>query len=115
MRIAVFCIVTMAAAIIGAAADEGSYPAFLHALHESMAHMQDAMHRPGTGNPDRDFALMMIPHHQGAIEMAKVELLYGTDPVLRRLAQEIVADQQSEINAMQLWLTKEPGAAKGEK
>jgi YVTN family beta-propeller protein len=49
---------------------------------------------------------MMIPHHQAAMEVAKVELQYGTDRVMRRLAQEIVADQQSEINAVHLWLTK---------
>jgi uncharacterized protein (DUF305 family) len=49
---------------------------------------------------------MMIPHHQGAIDMAKSELLYGKDPVMRRLAQEIMVDQQSEIDAMQLWLGK---------
>lgn len=50
---------------------------------------------------------MMIPHHQGAIEMAKVELLHGTDPRLRRLAQEIIVTQQSEITVMQLAL-KQP-------
>jgi uncharacterized protein (DUF305 family) len=49
---------------------------------------------------------MMMPHHQGAIDMAKVELTYGKEPVMRRLAQEIIVDQQSEIDAMQLWLTK---------
>lgn len=53
-----------------------------------------------TGNPDHDFAAMMIPHHQGAIDMAKAELLYGKDPVLRRLAQEVIVTQESEIVVM---------------
>jgi len=57
-----------------------------------------------TGNPDRDFAAMMIPHHQGAIDMAKVELIYGQDPVLRRLAQGIIVAQQQEIELMQRYL-----------
>jgi len=55
---------------------------------------------PMTGDPDHDFAVMMIPHHQGAIDMAKAELLYGKDPVLRRLAQEILVTQASEIDVM---------------
>jgi uncharacterized protein (DUF305 family) len=46
----------------------------------------------------------MLPHHQAAIEMAKTQLLYGKDPQMRRLAQEILTDQQSEIQLMQLWL-----------
>jgi uncharacterized protein (DUF305 family) len=54
-----------------------------------------------TGNPDHDFAAMMIPHHQGAIDMAKVELMYNRDPVLRRLAQGIIVEQQQEIELMQ--------------
>jgi uncharacterized protein (DUF305 family) len=53
-----------------------------------------------SGNPDADFAAMMIPHHEGAIEMAKVELQFGTNPRLRRLAQEIIVTQQSEIEVM---------------
>jgi uncharacterized protein (DUF305 family) len=57
-----------------------------------------------TGNPDRDFAAMMIPHHQGAIDMAEVELIYGRDPVLRRLAQNIIVEQQQEIEVMQRYL-----------
>jgi len=52
----------------------------------------------------------MIPHHQGAIDMAKGELSYGKDPAMRRLAQEIIADQQSEIDLMNLWLKKHAGA-----
>jgi uncharacterized protein (DUF305 family) len=66
---------------------------------------------PMTGDVDHDFAQMMIPHHQGAIDMAKSELLYGKDPVMRRLAQEILVDQQSEIDAMDLWLKKHAGPA----
>jgi uncharacterized protein (DUF305 family) len=58
------------------------------------------------GDVDHDFAVMMIPHHQGAIEMAKSELLFGKDPVMRRLAQEVLVDQQSEIDAMNLWLNQ---------
>jgi len=84
---------------------------FAHAMHQSMAGMHHAMEAvPVTGDADKDFAAMMIPHHQGALEMAKAELLYGKDPVLRRLAQEILIDQQSEIQVMKLWLNKKQGA-----
>jgi uncharacterized protein (DUF305 family) len=51
---------------------------------------------------------MMIPHHQGAIEMAKGELKYGQDPELRHLAEGIIAAQQSEIELMDRWLAKHP-------
>ena len=54
-----------------------------------------------TDDPDRDFAAMMIPHHQGAIDMAKAELIAGRDPVLRRLAEGIIVEQQQEIELMQ--------------
>lgn len=66
---------------------------------------QGMQHAPMTGDPDHDFASMMIPHHQGAIDMAKAELLHGKDPVLRRLAQEIIVTQESEIAVMQRQLT----------
>jgi uncharacterized protein (DUF305 family) len=59
-----------------------------------------------SGNVDEDFVRLMLPHHQAAIEMAKVELLCGKDAVNRRLAQEIIVDQQSEIELMRLWLSK---------
>ena len=62
-----------------------------------------------SGNSDVDFVRLMLPHHQAAIDMAKAQLLYGKDPQMRRLAQEIIADQQSEIDLMQLWL-KQPKA-----
>jgi uncharacterized protein (DUF305 family) len=75
-----------------------------NALNQAMTSMNAAMSVPTTGNPDIDFAAMMIPHHQGAVEMAKVELQYGTDSRLRRLAQEIIVTQQSEVALMQLAL-----------
>jgi uncharacterized protein (DUF305 family) len=61
--------------------------------------MVDMMVKP-TGDVDRDFVAMMVPHHQGAVDMAKAELKYGHNEQLRRLAQEIVANQQQEIVVM---------------
>jgi uncharacterized protein (DUF305 family) len=79
------------------------------ALAQSMMTMHSAMQDVSlVGKPDADFALMMIPHHQGAIEMAKVELQFGADPNLRRLAQEIIVTQQSEIDVMKLALRNYP-------
>ena len=57
-----------------------------------------------TGNNDVDFVRLMLPHHQAAIDMAKSQLLYGKDPQMRRLAQEIITDQQLEIELMRRWL-----------
>ena len=69
--------------------------------------MNEAMSAaPMTGNPDRDFVSMMVPHHQGAIDMAQVELRYGKDPILRRMAEDIVAAQQKEIAEMRRWQAK---------
>ena len=57
-----------------------------------------------SGDNDVDFVRLMLPHHQAAIDMAKTQLLHGKDAQMRRLAQEIITDQQSEIELMQLWL-----------
>jgi Domain of unknown function (DUF305) len=74
-------------------------------LMGSMDEMESAMSRAKTsGSSDVDFVNVMMPHHQAAIDMAKTELLYGKDPQIRRLAQEIVTDQQSEMEFMKLWL-----------
>lgn len=70
----------------------------MQAMHETMSSVKS------TGNNDVDFVQLMLPHHQAAIDMAKAELLHGKDPQMRRLAQEIITDQQSEIELMQLWL-----------
>ena len=66
-----------------------------------MKKMMEDMHAPGfTGDPDVDFLAMMIPHHEGAVEMARLVLIYGKDPLTRRLAEEIIASQTAEIAAM---------------
>jgi uncharacterized protein (DUF305 family) len=62
-----------------------------------------------SGNIDVDFVRLMLPHHQAAIDMAKTQLLYGKDPQMRRLAQEIITDQQLEIELMQRWLKQQQG------
>lgn len=68
------------------------------------------MHRdmavPLTGDADRDFAASMIPHHQGAIAMAQVELRHGRDPALRRMAEAIIAAQEKEIAALRAFLAQ---------
>lgn len=68
--------------------------------------MHRAMAVPFTGDVDADFARAMIPHHQGAIDMARVMLQHGKDSEMRRLAQAIIADQEKEIALMQDWLKK---------
>lgn len=80
-----------------AAAEEGS---FAQAMDAAMARMMAAMHATPVGDPDRDFLLMMIPHHEGAVEMGRLLLLHGRDPLTRQLAQEIMAGQGVEIGAM---------------
>lgn len=84
-------------------------------MHASMAKMMDDMHRAEmTGDPDHDFLAMMIPHHAGAVEMARLELIHGRDPLVRRLAEEILASQQSEIAAMQARLAIIKGRKRGD-
>jgi uncharacterized protein (DUF305 family) len=70
-------------------------------MRTAMDGMMRAMHgAPMTGDPDRDFLAMMIPHHEGAVEMARLVLVHGRDPLVRRLAEEIIAGQQAEIQSM---------------
>lgn len=68
----------------------------------AMDKMMAGMDVKPTGDVDKDFTAMMIPHHQGAIDMAIAELKYGRNEQLKRIAQEIIVDQQQEIAAMQM-------------
>ncbi|GAC1478764.1 MAG: hypothetical protein NVS2B11_02530 [Acetobacteraceae bacterium] len=74
---------------------------FVTVMANAMTRMHRDMMRTPSGDADRDFAAMMIPHHRGAVEMAEAELRFGHDPVLRRLAQGIIVEQQQEIAVMQ--------------
>ena len=76
--------------------------AFLQENDAAMTKMMNDMAAKPTGDVDRDFVAMMIPHHQGAIDMAVIELRYGKNEQLRRIAQEIIVDQMQEIAAMKL-------------
>lgn len=81
----------------------------------SMAFMaaNDRMHQDMmmeyTGNADVDFIKGMIPHHKGAVEMAKIVLEHGTDPEVRKLAEGVIAAQEAEIKWMQDWLAANGG------
>jgi uncharacterized protein (DUF305 family) len=75
---------------------------FREEMDRSMADMMHAMHAPGySGVPDVDFLVMMVPHHQGAVDMARLVLQHGRDPVTRQLAADIIAGQTVEIDSMQ--------------
>ena len=85
-------------------ADWSELIASMNKMHMAMAAIKRS------GNADIDFVRLMLPHHQAAIDMAKTELLYGKDAQLRRLAQEIITDQQLEIELMQRWLKQRESA-----
>lgn len=78
------------------------------AMVKEMTEMNARMtqHLRASGDADRDFATMMIPHHQGAIDMAKALLARGTDPEMRRMAEQIIKDQEREIGEFEAWLEK---------
>ena len=87
-----------APAIAATAAEQS----FLNENDAAMTKMMNDMAVKPTGDIDRDFVAMMTPHHQGAIDMAVIELRYGKNEQLRRIAQEIIVDQMQEIAAMRL-------------
>jgi uncharacterized protein (DUF305 family) len=82
---------------------------FARLMDDAMAVMaRDMAAAPMNGQPGHDFVAMMLPHHQGAVDMAKAVLLNTQDPELRNLALGIIAEQQNEINVMQAWLARHP-------
>jgi uncharacterized protein (DUF305 family) len=100
---------------ITAAADSRE-SAFIAENRAAMQRMMAGMESEPVGDVDRDFVALMVPHHQGAIDMARAELRYGHNEQLRRIAQEIIVDQQQEIAAMQLAIrSMTPAGAKDER
>jgi uncharacterized protein (DUF305 family) len=95
---------TLAAQPDAASSKAGQERAFLAENDAAMSRMMSGMAVKPTGDVDADFAATMIPHHQGAIDMAVAELHYGRNEQVRRIAQEIIVDQQQEITAMRLAL-----------
>lgn len=85
---------------------------FASAMNGAVDRMDRTMMIDPSGNPDRDFAAMMIAHHQGAIDMARAELQFGKDERLRRLAQGIIVEQNQEIAAMRAALAEPPQASR---
>lgn len=99
MKIFLGCLVALACGAWAAAAGD-TEAAFLAENSAAMSKMMAAMEVGPSGDVDRDFAAVMIPHHQGAIEMAQAELRHGHNEQLRRIAQEIIVDQTQEIAVM---------------
>ena len=112
LRTGLSTLVAVMATLLGAGTsvngDKGSPDANWSELVASMDKMHMAMEAvKHSGDHDIDFVSLMVPHHQAAIDMAKTQLLHGKDPQMRRLAQEIITDQQLEIELMERWLTQQ--------
>lgn len=89
-----------------ASAEDEAGKAYMEA-HKKMMTEMEMKH---AGDPDKDFVMMMIPHHQGAIDMAKIQLQYGKDPTLREMATQIIAAQEKEIAEMKKWQSEHTSA-----
>ena len=117
--IAILCVMALAEFPSDAFACERcqQWGPFYKETKEAMSAMDAAMKQADdqlTGDPDRDFIALMIPHHQAAIDMAKAVLLHGTDPALGTIAQEIIAEQSVEIAYLQKILVRPaPSRANG--
>lgn len=96
--------------VMGGPAPSGAATPAAKAYAAANDAMMKGMGVKPTGDADRDFVAMMLPHHRGAVDMARVELRYGRDPVLRKLAAAIVAAQEREIAQMRGWQGEHAGA-----
>ena len=87
----------------GPQGDRGPSSLAFHGINQKM---HEAMSIAFTGNADVDFVKGMLPHHQGAVDMAKVVLAFGGDPEIRKLAEAVIRAQESEIAMMRAWLER---------
>ena len=97
--IAVALAIIAGASFTAWAQDSEASKKYMQIMHQSMN-----MNMEVSGDPDVDFVQMMIPHHEGAVGMAKVVLQYGKDPEVKKMAEGVIAAQQEEIAWMKQWL-----------
>lgn len=108
--VALFSSTMMFSALAGNPQPHGS--AMNHEMHVSMQKMHnDMMNMKMSGDPEADFMMMMIPHHQGAIDMSKIYLKHGSSPEIRARAQKIIDDQTKEIEEMKALIEAELGSS----
>ncbi len=88
--------------------DQGGDSASTKGYRDAMQKMMTGMDIPYSGDADRDFVTGMLPHHQGAIDMAKIELQYGHDPAMKKIARDIIASQSREQAQFRRWLRQHP-------
>jgi len=90
------------------AAAMNDYMSSMKRMDTDMKTAMDTMHQSMKASADHHFVTMMLPHHAGAVDMAKIELKYGSDPQLRKMAQMIVSGQSKEINDLKKWQKAHP-------
>ena len=113
--VAAGCVATPPPAHVHATMAAAAATPFQRDMDAGMARMMQEMHSPGySGDADADFLAMMIPHHAGAVDMARLVLQHGHDPATRQLAEEIIATQTVEIKSMtgRLAALRQPGLAR---
>lgn len=111
--LAVVCVIAVWSAGVAAHEPDSTMSAGSQALHESMEKShKDMMQMKMTGDADHDFAMMMVPHHQTAIDMAEIVLKHGKDPKIQAMARKIIDAQKKEIAEFEAWMkTHKPAAA----
>ena len=107
MRLALLGALSTSVALVNAQAPTTAKPTEPMA-HSMMSGMDNMRKMKSTGDVDKDFAMMMKMHHEGALDMAKMELASGKSPELKKMAKEIIASQTKEIARFDKWLKNHP-------